>query len=119
MIRKRFPASRLARLAGWTAMAVAWVGAGILRLGGGEAAAVPEPAVPEPVEQAPAAATAEPALPALPASGLTVIRYTPSAAPEPQVVTRVVEKRVVRPAPAAAAAPAPAPAAPRPTSSGS
>jgi hypothetical protein len=105
VIRRRFPGSRLARLFGWTAIAVAWSTAAIVKVAGTspqpDTPAEPEPSAEVEIQNVPEA------VPEMPDGGLTVIRYTPAPPPEPVVVTRVVEQRVV------------VQSAPRPTSSGS
>ena len=92
MIRKRFPGSRIARIRGWTAIATAWATVGIQVAATGDQAD-PPPAPETPVEAQ--TATPQASIPAMPEGGLVVIRYTPSPVPEPTVVTRIVEQRVV------------------------
>lgn len=91
---KRLPASRWARIAAWTAAALAW---------GTTAIAVqatdhivdrpptedPEGTAVEAVPQATTTTTTE-ALPTPPTTGLVVIRYTPVPPPEPEVIVRTV-----------------------------
>ena len=92
MIRKRFPGSRIARILGWTAIATAWVTVGIQVAATGNQAD-PAPALETPVEAQ--TTTTQASIPAMPEGGLVVIRYTPAPVPEPTVVTRIVEQRVV------------------------
>ena len=106
MIRKRFPASRVGRITGWTALTTAWVAAGIARFVGGPAAAEPAPVVPEPAPVSfltEASAEAAP-IPTLPDEGLVILRYTPTPPPPPvqRIVERVVVRRVVSGSPAVA-----------------
>lgn len=96
MIRKRFSITRVLGIVGWTAVATAWATFGIAKATSQPAATTePEPAAPGPAAEAATTTTAP--VPDLPASGLVVIRYTPSPTPppQPQVVTRVVTQRVV------------------------
>jgi hypothetical protein len=115
----RFRDSRWAVSGVWTGAAVAWGTTAVVA----RQAAQPQPEEPPVVEPAPVSVEhlVEPALPAAPADGLVVLRYTPSSEPEPEVVTRYVESR---PAPTvqaspASPAPAPTPAPPAPRSGGS
>ena len=104
MIRRRFPGSRIARILGWTAVVTAWATVGIRVAATGESAgAPPEPETPVQVQTRATQAT----IPTMPEGGLVVIRYTPAPPAPAQVVTRVVEQRVV------------VQQAPRPASSGS
>jgi len=109
VIRKRFPASRLARILGWTAVVTAWGTVAIAQVSGtGSVAADPAPSAPE-VPADVVTETVPAPVPAMPDGGLVVIRYTPAPPPEPvtRVVTRVVERRVT------------VQAAPKPASTGS
>lgn len=109
MIRKRFPASRVRRLLGWTSVAIAWSTALVAR---GLAAPPPEAevAAPPPTTVPVATTTVPVAMPTMPEDGLVVLHYTPVPKPAAEV-RRVVVTR-------AASAPAQAPA-PVVTSSGS
>jgi len=104
VIRKRFPGSRIARILGWTAIATAWATVGIqVAATGGQAEPLQETDTPVDARTT----TTRASIPAMPEGGLVVIRYTPAPPPEPRVVTRVIERRVV------------VQQAPKPSSSGS
>lgn len=87
MIRRRFFPLRWARITAWTAATLAW---------GSTAIAVASQTPPEeaaPVTLPPADSVEAPsaeAVPAMPASGLVVIRFTPAPTPPPQIITRTV-----------------------------
>lgn len=88
MIRKRFPFDRSLRIVGWTTVTIAWIIAVVARTVGG-----PPPQA-EPLPVAPAAQRTAPSplagVPAMPETGLVVLRSTSRPAPEPEVRTVVV-----------------------------
>jgi hypothetical protein len=107
---KRLSIGRIAAIGAWTGGAVAW---GVAAVAIANDAPAAEPVTAPPI--GPQAVVSEtilvPSIPAIPDSGLVVVRYTPAAIPEAEVI---VEHRVVQ-APATATAAA----APRAKSSGS
>ena len=87
MIRKRFFPLRWARITAWTAATLAWGSTAIA------VASQSPPAEAEPVALPPADSSVSPspaAIPAMPESGLVVIRFTPAPPPPPQIITRTV-----------------------------
>lgn len=83
-IRNRFPADRWMSVVGWTTVTMAWLTAIIART---VAAAPAESPQPVPDEAPPAAVQSVPAAaPVLPGQGLIVLRSTPSAIPEAEVI---------------------------------
>lgn len=98
----RVPMSRWARIGVWTGAAVTW-GSSMLLV----RESAPAPMVADEPPEPPPARAIEPAvsvMPTLPNRGLVVIRYTPIAEPEPEVITRYVTLRSSTPAPSAASA---------------
>lgn len=117
----RFTPSRRNQILAWTGASLAW---GTVFVA---AKAEPQRAQEAKADSAAAEATVTTAaIPQLPPSGLTIIRYTPTLAPEPEILTVYVQaatpglssQRATSAAPAASAA-APAAPAPAPASSGS
>lgn len=109
---KRMTASRVAGITAWSAAAVAWGTAAVAFVtpgsSTGASTVVMEP--PPPLAPIQSSVTAPQAsLPAMPETGLVVVRYTPVDRPEAEVV---VERRIV-------AATTPSAPAPRVKSSGS
>jgi hypothetical protein len=111
----RLSVARIARIAGWTAMATAWVAAIMARVTGTggtvSPSTVPDQVAPPGVEQS---ADARAVLPALPEGGLLVLRI--GGAPE---VAPMGAPVVVTPAPQPASSPETVPAPPPVTSQGS
>jgi hypothetical protein len=124
MAAKRLTLSRVAGIIAWSTAAVAW-GTAAVALSNQTSATETMPDTPQ--EPAPSAATVLeqlPAVPAMPESGLIVVRYTPTDRPEPNVVVRRVpgptaSSLVPTPTNAQPSAPIPAPAPVVEQSSGS
>jgi hypothetical protein len=91
MPARRLSIGRVAAITAWTGAAVAW-GTAVVSF----AAANPDVQTEEPVPVAEVSAQTTTVLapvPAMPDSGLIVVRYTPVARPEPEVI---IERRVVQ-----------------------
>lgn len=91
MAGRRLTIGRVAAITAWTGAAVAW-GTAVVSV----AAANPDVPAADPVLELVVAApttTVFAPLPAMPDSGLIVVRYTPVARPEPVVI---IERRVVQ-----------------------
>ena len=85
---RRVPISRMAGIAAWTAASVTW-GTTVVALANHEHTPSPQPddrAAPGAVE----VDEVGPRVPTMPASGLVVLRYTPTEPPEPEVIVRTV-----------------------------
>ena len=108
----RFDATRRARIAAWTGAALAW---GTVVAVAGQRQTTTESVVAEPDPAIETATQQAGSIPTMPARGLVIIRYEPSA--ESAAEVRTVFAPQAAPAPAAQpAAPAPTP---EPASSGS
>lgn len=106
MSARRLSVARVAGVAAWTAASVSWGTAAVaIAAKPAEATAAGDPLV----FALPEVTTTTAAVPDMPESGLVVLRYTPVARPEPQVVIREVRTA----APSTSGTPAPAPAAPK------
>ena len=104
MIRKRFPASRVRRLLGWTSLALAWSTAFVARGLAAPPASTAESA-PPPATLPATATEVTSTLPSMPEGGLVILRYTPAPKPAAEVrrvvVTRAPAATAVSPAPVA------------------
>ena len=103
MILDRFPALRSFKLIAWVALAVGWVTALFTRVA---MAPAEMPVAPDPAETVVMTeGEAAPAVPAMPADGLVIIRHTPSQSAAPAtaepIVRTVTVTRVVQAAPVA------------------
>ena len=90
MAGRRLSLGRVAAITAWTGAAVAW-GTAVVSV----AAASPDTETETPVSApavSPVVETVLSAVPAMPESGLIVVRYTPVERPEPEVI---VQRRVV------------------------
>lgn len=120
----RFPAVRVVRIGGWTAMATAWVAAVIARVSGVGGAATAASTIPDPVSPAAVEQSADvrAALPAMPEGGLLVLRIGRSSVGEvtlPSTPPMAPAAPEIVPAPPPIAAPQVVPVPPTVTSSGS
>jgi len=114
----RFDRGRWHRILVWTGASLAWGTAFVTA----RADASGSTGSGQPSEGQVASVSPQPGMPALPAQGLVILRFTPVEAPEPEVLTVRVGRSVASsPALAVPAAQAPAVAqpAPQPSSSGS
>ena len=87
MIKRLFP-SRWARIVAWTGAALAW-GTSLVAIQAVAAESATDEA-PTPVTQPPADEVVAAAVPAMPDTGLTILRYSPVAPPPPAVITKTV-----------------------------
>jgi hypothetical protein len=91
---KRLSPSRIAGISAWTAAAVVWGTAAVTSSAAAEATtAQADESAPAPPVEAPVVNEIMAPVPALPNSGLVIIRYTPVPVPEPQVI---VQRRLVQ-----------------------
>jgi hypothetical protein len=91
MAGRRLSLGRIAAITAWTGAAVAW-GTAVVSVAAANPDIATEESAPEPVVAAPTTRMLA-ALPDMPDSGLIVVRYTPVARPEPEVI---IERRVVQ-----------------------
>ena len=90
MAGRRLSLGRVAAITAWTGAAVAW-GTAVVSVAAASPDTEKETQAPTPAV-APVVETVLSAVPAMPESGLIVVRYTPVERPEPEVI---VQRRVV------------------------